>query len=138
MPGPTGELVDQLLTRRRRDRPGDAPNDRLPEPLRDRLEIVRVPGYLEPEKLTIAERFLVPRQLRECGLDPAQVSLADGVLPAIVRGWTREAGVRDLERRVGRVARKLARRRAETLTAEREAPPPKRRRASTPPAAPRR
>jgi ATP-dependent Lon protease len=93
----------------------------IPEPLRDRLEVVRVAGYLEPEKLTIAERFLVPRQLRECGLDPAGVALEPDVLATIVRGWTREAGVRDLERRVGRVARKLARRRAEALTAEREA-----------------
>ncbi len=94
----------------------------IPEPLRDRLEIVRIPGYLEPEKLAIAERFLVPRQLRECGLDPATVTLAPDVLPAIVRGWTREAGVRDLERRVGRVARKLARRRAEALTETKPAP----------------
>ncbi|MDF1504828.1 LON peptidase substrate-binding domain-containing protein, partial [Roseisolibacter sp. H3M3-2] len=84
----------------------------IPEPLRDRLEIVRIPGYLEPEKLAIAERFLVPRQLRECGLDPAAVTWAPDALPAIVRGWTRGTDVRDLERRFGRVARKLARRRA--------------------------
>jgi ATP-dependent Lon protease len=94
----------------------------IPEPLRDRLEIVRIPGYLEPEKLAIAERFLVPRQLRECGLDPAGVAWAPEALPAIVRGWTREAGVRDLERRIGRVARKLARRRAEELTTVAAAP----------------
>ena len=47
------------------------------------MEIVRIPGYLETEKLAIAERFLVPRQLRECGLDPATAALAPGVLPAI-------------------------------------------------------
>jgi ATP-dependent Lon protease len=106
----------------------------IPEPLRDRLEIVRIPGYLEPEKLTIAERFLVPRQLRECGLGPADVAWASDALPAVVRGWTREAGVRDLERRVARVVRKLARRRVETLEAAAAAvaaagtPTPKRRR----------
>ncbi|MGZ9247777.1 MAG: endopeptidase La, partial [Gemmatirosa sp.] len=101
----------------------------IPEPLRDRLEIVRIPGYLEPEKLAIAERFLVPRQLRECGLDPSTVTWAPEALPTIVRGWTREAGVRDLERRIGRVARKLARRRAEELTDASPAIPAKRGRA---------
>ena len=85
----------------------------IPEPLRDRMEIIRIPGYLDQEKLAIAERFLVPRQLRAAGLDPARVVWEPGVLPAILRGWTREPGVRDLERRVGRVARKLARRAAE-------------------------
>jgi ATP-dependent Lon protease len=85
----------------------------IPEPLRDRMEIVRIPGYLEPEKLAIARRFLVPRQLRDAGLDPAAVTWDDDVLPTLVRGWTREAGVRELERRIGRVARKLARRLAE-------------------------
>ncbi|MBV9879750.1 MAG: hypothetical protein JO180_04600 [Gemmatirosa sp.] len=85
----------------------------IPEPLRDRMEILRVPGYLEPEKLAIARRFLVPRALRDAGLTPDAVTWDDDALPAIVRGWTREAGVRDLERRVARVARKLARRRAE-------------------------
>jgi ATP-dependent Lon protease len=85
----------------------------IPEPLRDRMEIIRIPGYLEHEKLAIASRFLVPRQLVQNGLDAAQVEWDDDALAAIVRGWTREAGVRDLERRIGRVARKLARRRAE-------------------------
>ena len=93
----------------------------IPDPLRDRLEVVRIPGYLETEKLTIAERFLVPRQLRECGLDAAQVVWRDDVLAAVIRGWTREAGVRDLERRIGRIARKLARRHAESLDAARAA-----------------
>src|SRR5207253_2893849 len=69
----------------------------IPEPLRDRMELIRIAGYLEPEKLAIARRFLVPRALRENGLDPAAVSLDDDVLLAIIRGWTREAGVRDLE-----------------------------------------
>ncbi|HZF68464.1 MAG TPA: endopeptidase La, partial [Gemmatirosa sp.] len=85
----------------------------IPEPLRDRMELVRIPGYLESEKLTIAERFLVPRQLAACGLAEQPVTWEADALQTIVRGWTREAGVRDLERRVGRVARKLARARAE-------------------------
>lgn len=82
----------------------------IPEALRDRMEIIRLPGYLEGEKLAIARRYLVPRQLAANGVPAAQVTLADDVLPAIIRGWTREAGVRDLERRIARVARKLARR----------------------------
>jgi ATP-dependent Lon protease len=76
------------------------------------MEIIRIPGYLEPEKLAIARRYLVPRALRASGLDPDAVTWDDDALPTIVRGWTREAGVRDLERRIARVARKLARRRA--------------------------
>ncbi len=86
----------------------------IPEPLRDRMEIIRIPGYLEPEKLAIARRFLVPRALRDAGLDAEHVTWDDDALLAIIRGWTREAGVRDLERRVQRVARKLARRQAES------------------------
>jgi ATP-dependent Lon protease len=82
----------------------------IPEALRDRMEIIRLPGYLEPEKIAIANRHLLPRQLVSHGLDPALVSLDDDVLPALIRGWTREAGVRDLERRISRIARKLARR----------------------------
>jgi ATP-dependent Lon protease len=82
----------------------------IPEALRDRMEIIRLPGYLEPEKLAIARRFLVPRQLTAHGLAPERVTLEPDVLQAIVRGWTREAGVRDLDRRIARLARKLARR----------------------------
>ncbi len=82
----------------------------IPEPLRDRMEVVRIAGYLEPEKLAIAERHLAPRQLRRAGLDPAGVRWAEGTFAAIARGWTREAGVRELERRIAQVARKLARR----------------------------
>ena len=82
----------------------------VPEPLRDRMEVVRVAGYLEPEKLAIAERHLWPRQLRRAGLAPDAAVWEPGALAAVVRGWTREAGVRELERRVGQVARKLARR----------------------------
>ena len=85
----------------------------IPDPLRDRMEIIRLAGYLDHEKLAIARQFLVPRQLQTNGLDPAEVSWDPDVLPEIMRNYTREAGVRELERRIGRVARKLARRIAE-------------------------
>jgi len=82
----------------------------IPEALRDRMEIIRLPGYLEPEKITIARRFLLPRQLAAHGIPPEQVTLEPNVLSALIRGWTREAGVRDLDRRIARLSRKLARR----------------------------
>jgi ATP-dependent Lon protease len=85
----------------------------IPEALRDRMEIIRLAGYLDYEKLAIARQYLVPRQLAQNGLDTAQVTWEPDVLPAILRGYTREAGVRELERRLARVARKLARRVAE-------------------------
>jgi ATP-dependent Lon protease len=87
----------------------------IPEPLRDRMEIIRLAGYLEQEKLSIARDFLVPRQLRQHGIDPTDVEWEPGALAAMLRGWTREAGVRDLERRIARIARKLARRKLELL-----------------------
>jgi ATP-dependent Lon protease len=82
----------------------------IPEALRDRMEIIRIPGYLEPEKLAIAERFLQPKQLAAHGVPVERVQLSRDVLTTLIRGWTREAGVRDLERRMARIARKLARR----------------------------
>ena len=88
----------------------------IPEPLRDRMEIIRLAGYLDQEKYAIARQFLLPRQLRQHGLDPQQVTLEPDVIPAIVHGYTREAGVRELERRLARLSRKLARARAERRT----------------------
>ncbi len=85
----------------------------IPEPLRDRMEIIRLSGYLDQEKLAIARQFLIPKQLRQNGLVPEEIAFQDDVLPAIVNGYTREAGVRELERRLARIARKLARRKAE-------------------------
>jgi ATP-dependent Lon protease len=85
----------------------------IPEPLRDRLEIIRLSGYLDQEKIAIARQFLVPRQFRAHGLTPEETVWDNDVLPAIIHGYTKEAGVRDLERRIARVARKLARRRVE-------------------------
>jgi ATP-dependent Lon protease len=85
----------------------------IPEPLRDRMEIIRLAGYLDQEKFAIARQFLVPKQLRANGLDPNHFEWESDVIPGIVHEYTREAGVRELERRLGRIARKLARRRAE-------------------------
>jgi ATP-dependent Lon protease len=85
----------------------------IPEPLRDRMEIIRLAGYLDQEKYAIARQFLMPRQLKQHGIDPGTVTLDADVIPAIVHGYTREAGVRDLERRLARLSRKLARARAE-------------------------
>ena len=95
----------------------------IPEPLRDRMEIIRLAGYLDQEKYAIARQFLLPRQLKQHGIDPATVTLDADVIPAIVHGYTREAGVRDLERRLARLARKLARARAEQRTEGRPAAP---------------
>ncbi|HKV52138.1 MAG TPA: endopeptidase La [Gemmatimonadaceae bacterium] len=82
----------------------------VPEPLRDRMEIIRLPGYVDHEKHAIARQYLVPRQLRTHGLDPATVTIQPEAITEIARGYTREAGVRELERRIARIARKLARR----------------------------
>ncbi len=84
----------------------------IPEPLRDRMEIIRLTGYLDGEKIAIARSFLIPRQLVANGLATTDVVWSDDAVPTIIRSYTREAGVRELERRIGRVARKLARRRA--------------------------
>ncbi len=88
----------------------------IPEALRDRMEIIRLAGYLDHEKMAIGRQYLLPRQLVANGLDPANVTLEPDALPAIMRGYTREAGVRELERRLARVARKLARKQAEKPT----------------------
>jgi ATP-dependent Lon protease len=89
----------------------------IPEPLRDRMEIIRLSGDLDQEKYAIARQVLVPRQLRQHGIDPATITLAPDVVPTIVHTYTREAGVRELERRIARMARKLARARAERRAA---------------------
>ena len=87
----------------------------IPEPLRDRMEIIRLAGYLDHEKLAIARQYLLPRQFVANGIDLANVTLDPDVLPAIMRGYTREAGVREMERRLARLARKLARKQAEQI-----------------------
>jgi ATP-dependent Lon protease len=87
--------------------------DTIPGPLRDRMEIIQLPGYTEEEKLEIAKRYLVKRQLEANGLKPGQVSIADETLKAIISDYTREAGVRNLEREIGSVFRNVAMRIAE-------------------------
>ncbi len=82
----------------------------IPGPLLDRMEKVEFAGYTEREKLEIAKRYLVPRQLREKGLSPEQLTIADEAVSAIIASYTREAGVRQLEREIGKLARKVARR----------------------------
>src|SRR6266705_1711603 len=81
----------------------------IPGPLLDRMEKVEFAGYTEREKLEIAKRYLVPRQLREKGLTAEQLAIADPAVSAIIASYTREAGVRQLEREIGKLARKVAR-----------------------------
>ena len=87
--------------------------DTVPGPLRDRMEVIQLAGYTEEEKLQIAKRYLVPRQIERNGLKKAQISFSDTGLKAIISDYTREAGVRNLEREIGSVCRKVARRVAE-------------------------
>jgi len=81
----------------------------IPGPLLDRMEVVEFTGYTEHEKLEIARRYLIPRQLAENGLEDRAVVLSDSAIAEIVAGYTRESGVRQLEREIGKVARKVAR-----------------------------
>jgi ATP-dependent Lon protease len=87
--------------------------DTIPPPLLDRMEVIQLAGYTTDEKLHIAKRYLVPRQLAENGLKRSQVAISDAALKAIIEEYTREAGVRSLEREIGTVCRKLAREVAE-------------------------
>jgi ATP-dependent Lon protease len=91
--------------------------DTIPAPLRDRMEVLEIAGYTEEEKLWIARDHLVARQITNHGLSTGQVTFDDDALRAIIRGYTREAGVRNLEREIGAICRKIARRRAEGSTA---------------------
>ena len=90
--------------------------DTIPRPLLDRMEMLRLAGYSEEEKIEIAKRYLIPRQLKQAGLNDGQCQLPDGTLHQIVARYTREAGLRQLERNVGRLARKVALRHAEGNT----------------------
>jgi ATP-dependent Lon protease len=82
--------------------------DTIPGPLRDRMEVIQLPGYTEEEKLQIAKRYLVRRQLEQNGLTPEKLEIGDEALRAVIRDYTREAGVRNLEREIGSVCRSAA------------------------------
>src|SRR5579859_255032 len=79
----------------------------IPGPLRDRMEIIHLSDYTEQEKIQIAKRYLVPRQIRENGLRPSEISFSDEALKVIIRDYTYEAGVRNLEREIGSIGRKI-------------------------------
>jgi ATP-dependent Lon protease len=87
--------------------------DTIPEPLRDRMEIIELQGYTEDDKVHIAERYLVPKQIEENGLKKEQIEIPEEAVRFISRHYTREAGVRNLERNIGTICRKQARRIAE-------------------------
>ncbi|HEV8292623.1 MAG TPA: endopeptidase La, partial [Tepidisphaeraceae bacterium] len=82
--------------------------DPVPGPLRDRMEVIEIPGYTQSDKLNIAKRYLVPRQLQANGLEPKHARFLDSALGYIIEGYTREAGVRNLERNIGSVERGIA------------------------------
>jgi ATP-dependent Lon protease len=84
--------------------------DPVPAALRDRMEVIELPGYTEEDKLEIAKRFLLPRQLEANGLEQVALEIPDETLLSLIRSYTREAGVRNLEREIGAVCRKIARR----------------------------
>jgi ATP-dependent Lon protease len=87
--------------------------DTIPGPLRDRMEVIQLAGYTEEEKLQIARRYLVPRQIERNGLSAGRIAFSDPALRVIVADYTREAGVRQLEREIGTICRKVARQVAE-------------------------
>ena len=80
----------------------------IPRPLRDRMEIIHLPSYTEEEKLQIAQRYLVKKQIKENGLKAAQIQFSEGTLQKMIAGFTRESGVRELERIIAKVCRKVA------------------------------
>jgi ATP-dependent Lon protease len=90
--------------------------DTIPRPLLDRMEILRLSGYTEEEKVEIAKRYLIPRQIKESGLTAEQAVILDDTLTKLIRSYTREAGLRRLERAIGRLTRKVALKFAEGQT----------------------
>jgi ATP-dependent Lon protease len=92
--------------------------DTIPQPLLDRMEVLRIAGYSEEEKLAIAKKYLIPKQLKETGLTAEQCILPDETVRKIISGYTREAGLRRLERAIGRVTRKVALKFAEGASSE--------------------
>jgi ATP-dependent Lon protease len=87
--------------------------DTIPPPLRDRMEVIEIPGYTAEDKLKIAKRYLVPRQRKEHGLNTKQLKIQDAAIKLLIKSYTREAGLRNLEREIGSLCRNAARRVAE-------------------------
>lgn len=87
--------------------------DTIPGPLRDRMEVIHLSGYSMEDKLQIARRYLIPKQVKENGLNESDLEISEKVLKALVRGYTREAGLRNLEREIASVCRKVARQKAD-------------------------
>ncbi len=87
--------------------------DSIPPALLDRLEVIEFPGYIEEDKLIIARRFLIPRQLEQNGLQAGDLTFTKSALQSLIRSYTWEAGVRNLEREIGKICRRVARRKAE-------------------------
>lgn len=81
----------------------------IPRPLLDRMEVIQIPGYTEEEKVQIARRYLIPKQIGDHGLDKKQISFAEGTMEQLIRSYTREAGVRNMERNIATLCRKAAR-----------------------------
>ncbi len=81
----------------------------IPQPLQDRMEVLRIPGYTEREKVEIAKRHLIPKQVESHGLQPANITFTDEALSDVIRRYTREAGVRNMEREISSIFRKVAR-----------------------------
>jgi ATP-dependent Lon protease len=86
----------------------------IPAALLDRMEVIQLPGYLDHEKAAIAKRFLLPKQMEQSGIDATRLELTDAALETVIHRYTREAGVRNLEREIGRLCRKVARSIAES------------------------
>ena len=86
---------------------GTANSLNIPGPLLDRMEVIRIPGYTEDEKVAIAKKYLLPKQIKANGLKPTEISVSDGVLVDMIRYYTREAGVRSLEREISKICRKV-------------------------------
>ena len=88
----------------------------MPAPLLTRMEIIRIPGYTEDEKLNIARKYLVPKQIKNNGLGSSEIEIPDSTLTDLIRYYTKEAGVRGLDREISKLARKVVRKELRMVT----------------------